>query len=177
MRRTRLFGPAWTSPRPSLRENHDRFPDQNPIKWGKDALEALSSAFLQGDNQPVASPVRRAGDISKRGRRPRSPVSHHSREDDMEAYERLVKLVHDAADDSQKAAGGNKAAGTRVRIRSAPVRTACARSGSPARTQLLKCRRSSINVAFTIPRAKRWPAVRSAGNSIAVSASPSTTTG
>jgi len=115
MRRTRLFGPAWTSLRPSLRENHDRFPDQNPIKCGKNALEALSSAFLQGDNQPFASPFRRAGDISKRGRRPRSPVSHHSREDDMEAYERLVKLVHDAADDIQKAAGGNKAAGTRVR--------------------------------------------------------------
>jgi hypothetical protein len=33
----------------------------------------------------------------------------------MEAYERLVKLVQEAADDVQKAAGGNKAAGTRVR--------------------------------------------------------------
>ena len=33
----------------------------------------------------------------------------------MEAYERLVKLVQDAADDIQKAEGGNKAAGTRVR--------------------------------------------------------------
>jgi hypothetical protein len=33
----------------------------------------------------------------------------------MEAYDRLVKLVHDAADDMQKAQGGNKAAGTRIR--------------------------------------------------------------
>ena len=33
----------------------------------------------------------------------------------MEAYDRLVKLVQDAADDIQKAEGGNKAAGTRVR--------------------------------------------------------------
>jgi len=33
----------------------------------------------------------------------------------MEAYDRLMKLVQDAADDIQKAEGGNKAAGTRVR--------------------------------------------------------------
>lgn len=33
----------------------------------------------------------------------------------MEAYDRLVKLVQDAAEDIQKAEGGNKAAGTRVR--------------------------------------------------------------
>lgn len=33
----------------------------------------------------------------------------------MEAYERLKKLVEDAAEDVQKADGGNKAAGTRVR--------------------------------------------------------------
>lgn len=33
----------------------------------------------------------------------------------MEAYDRLVKLVQEAADDVQKAEGGNKAAGTRVR--------------------------------------------------------------
>ena len=33
----------------------------------------------------------------------------------MEAYDRLIKLVQDAADDVQKAEGGNKAAGTRVR--------------------------------------------------------------
>jgi hypothetical protein len=33
----------------------------------------------------------------------------------MEAYDRLVKLVQDAAEDVQRAEGGNKAAGTRVR--------------------------------------------------------------
>ncbi len=33
----------------------------------------------------------------------------------MEAYEQLKKLVDEVADDVQKAAGGNKAAGTRVR--------------------------------------------------------------
>jgi hypothetical protein len=33
----------------------------------------------------------------------------------MEAYDRLVKLVGEAAEDIQKAEGGNKAAGTRVR--------------------------------------------------------------
>ena len=33
----------------------------------------------------------------------------------MEAYDRLVKLVEEAAEDIRKADGGNKAAGTRVR--------------------------------------------------------------
>ena len=33
----------------------------------------------------------------------------------MEAYERLVKMVQDAAGDVAKSDGGNKAAGTRVR--------------------------------------------------------------
>jgi len=33
----------------------------------------------------------------------------------MEAYERLKRLVEEVADDMQKAVGGNKAAGTRVR--------------------------------------------------------------
>lgn len=33
----------------------------------------------------------------------------------MEAYEKLRKLVDSAADDIQKAAGGNKAAGVRAR--------------------------------------------------------------
>lgn len=33
----------------------------------------------------------------------------------MEAYERLKRLVEEVADDLQKAVGGNKAAGTRVR--------------------------------------------------------------
>jgi len=33
----------------------------------------------------------------------------------MEAYDRLVKLVHEIEEDIQKAEGGNKAAGVRVR--------------------------------------------------------------
>ncbi|MDG2055330.1 MAG: hypothetical protein P8J86_11560 [Phycisphaerales bacterium] len=33
----------------------------------------------------------------------------------MEAYDRLIKLVHEAQEDVHKADGGNKAAGTRVR--------------------------------------------------------------
>lgn len=33
----------------------------------------------------------------------------------MEAYQRLVKLVEDVAEEVRKAEGGNKAAGTRVR--------------------------------------------------------------
>ena len=33
----------------------------------------------------------------------------------MEAYDKLVKLVEEASDDVNKADGGNKAAGTRVR--------------------------------------------------------------
>ena len=33
----------------------------------------------------------------------------------LEKYENLVKLVESAAEDVKKAAGGNKAAGTRVR--------------------------------------------------------------
>lgn len=33
----------------------------------------------------------------------------------MEAYDRLVKLVQDVAEEIRKAEGGNKAAGTRVR--------------------------------------------------------------
>lgn len=33
----------------------------------------------------------------------------------MEAYEQLRRLVDEVADDVQKAVGGNKAAGTRVR--------------------------------------------------------------
>jgi len=42
----------------------------------------------------------------------------------MEAYERLVKLVQEAADDVQKAAGGNKAAGTRVRKQMQDIKSA-----------------------------------------------------
>lgn len=42
----------------------------------------------------------------------------------MEAYDRLVKLVQEAADDIQKAEGGNKAAGTRVRKMMQDIKTA-----------------------------------------------------
>jgi len=40
---------------------------------------------------------------------------HFGSNDDMEEYERLKELVEAAADDVDKASGGNKAAGTRVR--------------------------------------------------------------
>lgn len=42
----------------------------------------------------------------------------------MEAYERLIKLVQEAADDIKKAEGGNKAAGTRVRKQMQEVKKA-----------------------------------------------------
>lgn len=42
----------------------------------------------------------------------------------MEAYERLKKLIHDVEEDVKKAAGGNKAAGTRVRKVMQDVRAA-----------------------------------------------------
>lgn len=42
----------------------------------------------------------------------------------MEAYERLCKLVKDCEEDVKKAAGGNKAAGTRVRKMMQDVRKA-----------------------------------------------------
>ncbi len=42
----------------------------------------------------------------------------------MEAYDRLVKLVQDVADEIRKAEGGNKAAGTRVRKAMQDVKTA-----------------------------------------------------
>lgn len=42
----------------------------------------------------------------------------------MEAYDRLVKLVQEAAEDVQKAQGGNKAAGTRVRKQMQEIKNA-----------------------------------------------------
>lgn len=42
----------------------------------------------------------------------------------MDAYERLIKLVQEAADDIKKAEGGNKAAGTRVRKQMQEVKKA-----------------------------------------------------
>jgi hypothetical protein len=57
----------------------------------------------------------------------------------MEAYDRLVRLVQDVADEVRKAEGGNKAAGTRVRkamqdIKAAAqeVRTGILESREPA---------------------------------------------
>ena len=44
-----------------------------------------------------------------------APPETPSENPTMEAYDRLVKLVSSAEDDVAKAAGGNKAAGTRVR--------------------------------------------------------------
>ena len=42
----------------------------------------------------------------------------------MEAYDRLIKLVEEAAEDVKKAEGGNKAAGTRVRKKMQDVKQA-----------------------------------------------------
>ena len=42
----------------------------------------------------------------------------------MEAYDRLVKLVEDIAEEVRKAEGGNKAAGTRVRKAMQDVKSA-----------------------------------------------------
>lgn len=42
----------------------------------------------------------------------------------MEAYDRLMKLVQEAAEDIQKAEGGNKAAGTRVRKQMQDIKAA-----------------------------------------------------
>lgn len=42
----------------------------------------------------------------------------------MEAYDRLVKLVQEAAEDIHKAEGGNKAAGTRVRKQMQEIKNA-----------------------------------------------------
>ena len=57
----------------------------------------------------------------------------------MEAYDQLVKLVNEVADDVQKAAGGNKAAGTRVRKVMQDVRKAA----QDLRVQVLNLRDDS----------------------------------
>jgi hypothetical protein len=54
----------------------------------------------------------------------------------MEAYDRLVKLVQEAADDIQKAEGGNKAAGTRVRKHMQAIKAAA----QDVRTNILASR-------------------------------------
>ncbi len=55
----------------------------------------------------------------------------------MEAYDRLMKLVESAADDVQKAEGGNKAAGTRVRKTMQEVKQAA----QEVRTLVLEARK------------------------------------
>jgi len=54
----------------------------------------------------------------------------------MESYEQLKKLVESAADDVQKAEGGNKAAGTRVRKTMQDVKNAA----QEVRKQILEIR-------------------------------------
>lgn len=43
----------------------------------------------------------------------------------QEPYEKLVRMVQEAADDVQKADGGNKAAGTRVRKAMQDIKNVC----------------------------------------------------
>ncbi len=56
----------------------------------------------------------------------------------MEAYEQLRRLIDSCADDVQKAAGGNKAAGTRVRKVMQDVREAA----KQLRTDILAAQKS-----------------------------------
>ncbi|MFM1832466.1 MAG: hypothetical protein RLZZ461_782 [Planctomycetota bacterium] len=56
----------------------------------------------------------------------------------MEAYEQLRRLIDSCADDVQKAAGGNKAAGTRVRKIMQDVREAA----KQLRTDILAAQKS-----------------------------------
>jgi len=57
----------------------------------------------------------------------------------LEAYEQLKELVASAEDDIQKAAGGNKAAGTRVRKTMQEVKNAA----QALRVKVLEARDSS----------------------------------
>lgn len=57
----------------------------------------------------------------------------------MEAYDRLVRLVQEAAEDVQKAEGGNKAAGTRVRKHMQNIKAAA----QDVRVAILQQRESS----------------------------------
>jgi len=57
----------------------------------------------------------------------------------MEAYTKLVELVHEVEDDVQKAAGGNKAAGTRVRKAMQSIKAAA----QEVRVAILEVRDSS----------------------------------
>jgi hypothetical protein len=57
----------------------------------------------------------------------------------MEAYDRLVKLVEEVAEDVRKAEGGNKAAGTRVRKAMQDVKAAA----QDLRKDILEAREST----------------------------------
>ena len=59
----------------------------------------------------------------------------------MEAYDRLVRLVQEAAEDVQKAEGGNKAAGTRVRKHMQNIKSAA----QDVRVAILQQRDTSDN--------------------------------
>jgi len=60
----------------------------------------------------------------------------------MEDYEKLKRLVEQAADDVAKAEGGNKAAGTRVRKAMQDIKTAA----QDVRKKILEVRSSSDQV-------------------------------
>jgi hypothetical protein len=61
----------------------------------------------------------------------------------MEAYDKLRKLVEEVAEDIYKAAGGNKAAGTRVR----KVMQEIKNTAQEVRTQILNIRETEDNQA------------------------------
>jgi signal transduction histidine kinase len=67
----------------------------------------------------------------------------------MEAYERLKKLIHDVEEDVKKAAGGNKAAGTRVRKIMQDVRAAA----QELRAAILEVRDAGAAPGGTPPKA------------------------
>jgi len=59
----------------------------------------------------------------------------------MEAYQRLTELVEACADDIAKAAGGNKAAGTRVRKAMQEIKAAA----QEVRQKILEVRSDTID--------------------------------
>jgi hypothetical protein len=71
----------------------------------------------------------------------------------MEAYERLIKLVHEVEEDVKKAAGGNKAAGTRVRKIMQDVRKAA----QDLRVSILAARGDEAKPAAAKPAAPAAP--------------------
>ena len=63
----------------------------------------------------------------------------------MQEYETLKKLVEEAADDVNKAAGGNKAAGTRVRKKMQDIKAAA----QDVRKKILEGREGEAEAAPT----------------------------